>query len=320
MGSQTNIEWAHRTFNGWIGCTKVSPACDGCYAEAWSKRYGRAVWGPGQTRQRTSAKNWNEPKKWNRQAEKSGDTCRVFCSSLSDVFDTEVPEVWRADLFRLISETPHLTWMILTKRPKVARDRFGDLSWWRDVLGSGQAEKRHGLLSKLWIGTTVENQDMANLRIPILLEVPAAVHFLSCEPLLGPVNLHDVIHPSFKQKHQNDPYVAYDVLRGHIKGPDDIGLPTVDWVIAGGESGPDARPMHQEWVVSLRDQCQATSVPFFFKQWGEWHPMGQTLADGRLNAMDCQRPNRWHEESMSTRVGKKKAGGLLDGTLIQEFP
>ncbi len=218
MGENSAIAWTDHTFNPWVGCTKVSPACDNCYAESWSKRSGQVNWGHGQPRRRTTEANWSKPIKWNRQAETEGIRRRVFCASLADVFDAEVDPMWRENLFNLIDITPALDWLLLTKRPKVAAEYFdGDV-----------------VPPNVWVGTTVENQKMADTRIPHLMSINAQVRFLSMEPLLEPVELKVGILP--------------------------------DWIIVGGESGANARPMNADWARRLRDLCAHFDVPFFFKQ------------------------------------------------------
>lgn len=172
MGLATHIQWTDHTFNPWIGCDKVSPACAHCYAETWSKRYGRAEWGEGKPRQLT--KTWGDPVKWNREAAALGARRRVFCASLADVFDEEVPVEWRARLWDLIASTPALDWQLLTKRPE---NFSGFLPW------SGEP------WPNVWLGVTAENQAMAEKRLPILTVTAAAVRFISAEPLLGPLDL-----------------------------------------------------------------------------------------------------------------------------------
>lgn len=220
MGEITGISWTDHTFNPWIGCTRVSAACDHCYAETLVKRYGWAKWGAGEARKRTSDGNWRKPLQWNRKAAAAGVRRRVFCASLADVFDAEVIDEWRIELMGLIRETPSLDWLLLTKRPQVAKKFFD--SYIDPPLN-------------IWLGTTAEDQKMLDLRAPILRSIPAKVHFLSVEPMLGPMRLN-----------------------GHM----------VDWVICGGESGPGAREMPEEWAWSLREQCGLTSTAFFMKQMG----------------------------------------------------
>lgn len=263
MGQDSKIEWTHHTFNPWWGCVRVSPGCEHCYAETFAKRVGLNVWGPAKTTERRlfGEKHWAEPLKWNKQAGQAGERRRVFCASMADVFE-EHPQIeterWR--LWDLIEETPALDWLLLTKRPEniIANTArwapWGPIGKWPD---------------NIWIGTTVENQEQAEKRIPILLNVPARVRFLSCEPLLGPVDLDQA-----------------------ARHPDGTRRPNwglgIHWVICGGESGHGARPMNPEWARSLRDQCQAAGVAYHFKQWGEYrdgarlgkHAAGRLL-DGR---------------------------------------
>ncbi len=293
---KTSIEWADYTFNPWIGCTKVSPGCANCYAEARDKRFypqgecGEAFhWGSGHPRQRTGAANWKLPLKWNKEAEgrvacacgfneryvtfpgtcpkcKEAGTVysvrpRVFCGSLCDWLDDEVPIEWLADLLVLIHSAPNLDWLLLSKRPENWTRRInaannallerwlkhpnievGNCSVWLTRWTHGRRNDAFGRPpTNVWIGATVENQEMADKRIPELLEIPAKLRFLSCEPLLGEVDLPVFANPT-----------------GGSIG--------IDWVVCGGESGKGARPMHPDWVRSLRDQCEAAEVPFFFKQ------------------------------------------------------
>lgn len=169
----SRIEWTDYTFNPWYGCTKVSPACDNCYAEAWAKRSGLVEWGAGVTRRRSTPANWDKPIKWDRLASAEGIRRRVFCASLGDVFDTEVDPVWRENLFTVIDLTPCLDWLLLTKRPKVAAAYF-----------DGEA-----VPPNVWIGTTIENNAMMAARYHHLMRIRARVRFLSMEPLLEPVRL-----------------------------------------------------------------------------------------------------------------------------------
>lgn len=228
MAENSGIEWTHHTFNPWIGCTKVSAACDNCYAEAWDKRFGGERWGPHAPRQRTSAANWRKPIMWDRDAAENGIRYRVFCASLADVFDNHgsITSGWRGDLWHLISRTPNLDWLLLTKRPqnikKMLPDGYGSPAW-----GDGWPN--------VWLGTTVEDQAEYDRRVHHLTTIPAVVHFLSMEPLQGSVDL---------------------------RGADGL-----EWVIVGGESGHSYREAKAEWFRSIRDQCAAAGVPFLFKQW-----------------------------------------------------
>lgn len=253
----------------------VSPACDHCYAEAQAKRAPRTFggWGPHAERKRTSESYWRQPLKWNSGARKAGTRPRVFCASMADVFDNAVPVAWRCDLWDLIAETPHLDWLLLTKRPS-------------NIAGM-LPQRSHGALTgwgptgypNVWLGTTVENQAEADRRIPHLLAVPAARRFLSCEPLLGPLNLRAIDLPGGDSEVL--PLGAGYLGRLH---DDEAEGRRIDWIIAGGESGPKARPSHPDWFRSLRDQCQAAGVLYFHKQNGEWRPVAPIFGDDPATA------------------------------------
>jgi protein gp37 len=178
MGENTKIEWATHTFNPWIGCTKLAhpngSACDFCYAATWAKRTGHPELWEGE-RRLTSLENWRKPRKWNRAAMEAGERHRVFCASLADVFDNQVPDVWRIDLWQVIEETPHLDWLLLTKRPQNIHKMLPP-NW-----GYGYPN--------VWLGITAENQREYERRWPDLREIPAEVHFISYEPALGPLCL-----------------------------------------------------------------------------------------------------------------------------------
>ena len=287
MAENTKIEWADSTFNPFIGCTKVSPACDNCYAEnLMGKRMGVVQWGAGQPRKRTSVKNWNLPLRWDKarfmqcglcgwrgecdaeligcgncgSSDELSDTRRrVFCASLADVFDNEVPVQWRADLFDLIRRCENLDFLLLTKRVgnvmKMANE-VADMPRLSSHTGHLIAHQwRNGSPPKnVWLGATVVNQEEADRDIPKLLAVPAAKRFLSMEPLLGPVDLNYVRQRIQAQRSQ---------LARAINGET-----WLDWVIVGGESGPGARPMSPDWARSIRDQCEEAGVALFVKQMG----------------------------------------------------
>lgn len=300
MSQLTNIEWCDSTFNPWIGCTKVSPACDDCYAARSSPaRTLNVVWGEKEQRRRTSVSNWALPRRWNAAAAQfqaeHGRRQRVFCASLADVFDNRVPIEWRDDLWRLIEATPNLDWLLLTKR-------IGNAANMLPVPSDFDRLYPH-----VWLGATICNQAEADRDIQKLLAVPARVRFLSIEPLLGPVDLLST----------GDVLCRCDGCLSMAKEfPETRGLRRIDWVIAGGESGPRARPMSPDWARRLRDQCSAAGVPFLFKQWGEWIPMfGQ--AEGL-----CVRPNKVTTQDgwVMGWAGKKVSGRLLDGVEHSEFP
>src|SRR6185503_6781460 len=253
MGSKTSISWCDFTFNPWHGCQKVSPGCDRCYAMTLVERLGWVdggadgkyrIWGPPKTtlRRLFGAKHWSEPLRWNQQAEQAGERRRVFCASMADVFEDH-PGVGsdRLQLWQLISSTPMLDWLLLTKRPENVREMVPS-HWWSN-----------GFPKNVWLGTSVETQQYAAIRIPILLRLPAAVRFLSCEPLLGPLDLRPWLTPLGMAVNGR---VAIECEHGYDACPEcDSGPPLIQWVIAGGESGAGHRPMSVHWVESLRDQC-----------------------------------------------------------------
>jgi protein gp37 len=242
MGEQTTISWTDHTFNPWIGCTRVSPGCDKCYAEReWDQRRHFVEWGPHGKRRRTTS-TWGDPVRYNENAAEFHTIYnrrqRIFCASIADVFDNQAPNEWRADLWRLIRETPAVDWQLLTKRPQNIVKMLPP-DW-----GDGYAN--------VWLGTSTEDELHYRVRWPILVHIPAVVHFISYEPALGPL------------------------------GPIDIGERLPDWIICGGESGPDPRPMSLDWARDVRDQCAAAHIAFFFKQnGGSGSKKGGALLDGR---------------------------------------
>lgn len=272
MAKDSKIEWTHHTFNPWWGCAKVSPACKHCYAEAWAKRVGSSVWGKQAPRRFFGDAHWKEPLRWNREADREGMKRRVFCASMADVFERKAElNVWRKRLWNLIDETPSLDWLLLTKRPQNIRSMAPWEEEWPE---------------NVWLGCTAENQKWADERVPLLLQIPARVRFLSCEPLLGPLDLK--------------PYFS-----------DDSAM-SIQWVIAGGESGPHSRPMNPEWVRVLRDQCLHSEVAFHFKQWGHWVPEELVpLSQRKVIVIDGHR---------LAAAGKGKAGRSLDGRTWDELP
>lgn len=301
MADATNIEWCDSTFNAWTGCTKVSPACDHCYAEAWAKRSGTVQWGPEAARRRTTPANWRKPVKWNasgfyqcsncgsrNEGEHAKDragaetwvcsTCqserikptrrRVFCNSLGDWLDLDTPIGDFVDFLDLVRLTPELDWLLLSKRIGNWRKRLAEAhshcAWADDSAAFSawvEAWLRDTPPANVWIGSTVVNQEEADRDIPKLLAVPARVRFLSIEPMLGPIKLERI--EIGDHRHPLGTWCA--PLTGCFTDS-----PTLHWIICGGESGPGARPMHPDWARSLRDQCKAAGVPFLFKQWGEW--------------------------------------------------
>lgn len=246
MAENTKIEWADATVNHWAGCSAVSPACDHCYAQRMAGRLWAVEWGAGKPRRRfLSARDMLEA--IDRKAQRLGRRLRVFHNSLSDMFDNEVPDAWRMDAFKAMADTPHLIHLVLTKRIGNVRAYTQRDGLAFDLIGDG----------RVWLGITVVNQDEADRDIPKLLAVPAATRFLSIEPMLGPIDIQPFLLSSYDK-------AAHDaqMLPG-LSRADKLG-----WVIAGGESGPGARPMHPDWVRNLRDQCQAAGVALFVKQMG----------------------------------------------------
>lgn len=235
MGEATKIEWADHTFNPWWGCTKVSPGCDHCYAEAWAKRTGNAVWGNDAARREMSDAHWRLPYRWDAQAARLGVRHRVFCASMADVFELRDDLRARRDrLWSTIAECQSLDWLLLTKRIGNAPSL---LPWRKGRVWA--ADPWH----HVWLGATVVNQDEVSRDVPRLVRTPSAVRFLSVEPLLGPVN-----------------------LRPHLRA--------LDWVIVGGESGPKARHCNPQWIRIVVEDCRNASVPVFVKQLGAHSGLG----------------------------------------------
>lgn len=284
MAENSAISWTRHTWNPWMGCTKVSPACDGCYAEAlMDKRYGKVQWGNA-PRVRTGAHTWNDPFRWQRRAEKDGDRPFVFCASLADIFDNQVDPQWRADAFDVMRRTPRLVYLLLTKRPQ-------NIVRLADAAG--------GLPGNAAIGTTVEDQKRSDINLSALqvakIEVRPLFTFGSFEPLLGPIVIPLAFMPDW-------------IITG---GETDQG-------------GHLSRPTHPEWFRSLRDQAAAAGVPFHHKQNGEWVPLqandGQWPTDlpgfCRLTHSGERADGGWPMQ----KVGKKFAGRMLDGVEHNAFP
>ena len=358
VGDTTHIEWTDATWNPVTGCTRVSPGCVNCYID-WAPPFrveGRhftdrdgnrshAIGATTGVRLHPDRLDWPLRKRsWRGK--------RVFVCSLADLFHDDVPDEYIARVFAVMALTPEVTYQVLTKRPARMRALLSspDFHWrvWHGLLtashaamltippyvtahfhGGARLGERHMTpLPNVWLGVTVEDQERADLRIPILLDTPAAVRWLSCEPLLGPVNLGRAVGTYY----------------GGDPREDESGI---DWVVAGGESGPGARPMHPDWARSLRDQCRDAGVPFLFKQWGEWapdewidedgcrhvgrkpeardskslvmHPAGMTALtpDNPFDPWEHGHPC-WH--TVMRRVGKKRAGRLLDGAQHDGYP
>lgn len=288
--AETSIEWASHVWNPVTGCTRVSEGCDHCYIERTPpfRMQGRRFDKPGvggTTGVAMHAGRLTQPLRWRKPR-------RVFVNSLADLFHDDVDLDTIASVFAIMAMTPRHTFQVLTKRHARMRAVVAHPDFQTHValqaLTFGMVLSGPWPLPNVWLGVSVESQQWADIRIPALLETPAAVRWLSCEPLLGPVE-----------------------LKAHWLRPTFPG-PAVDWVVAGGESGPGARPMQPDWARSLRDQCAAERVPYFFKQWGEWAPLVPGVATGR--------ELRAYPGALLKRAGKKLAGRELDGRTWDEYP
>lgn len=370
MADKTNIEWTDATWNIITGCTLVDDGCTNCYAAhliaSWPaignhpSRTGLARKNAAGVAKFTGEVRFNEawldqPLRWKRPR-------RIFVCAHGDLFHESVPDEWLDRVFAVMALCPQHTFQVLTKRPDRARAYLTrpDVSVNVGLEAFGITLEQHsrtpgsnvgaGIILKAtdinpgalkvwplpnaWLGTSVSDQASADKRIPDLLATPAAVRFLSMEPLLGPVDLTNIERPMWPGTH------IYSALECDVDPEDDDEWrgATIDWVIVGGESGPNARPMDPESARSLRDQCVAAGVPFFFKQWGEWAPL-ETTAE-RAGVVTGQTPRaQWHDacgliidtpaaedpltffsEGQVFRIGKKRAGRLLDGREWNEMP
>lgn len=254
MGANSKIQWTDHTFNPWIGCLKINEGCKYCYAEILDKRWGNDRWGPGEKRTRTSEANRKKPLQWDKEAFLRGIRYKVFCASLADIFEDNDQVIdWRLDLFDMVKSTPNLDWLILTKRPHIARRFFG--------------LRKDFILENVWLGVSISDQETANELIPDLIKIPTRIRFISYEPALGEVNFNRIPcpngcePPNYCNWCYPDGFEAtgtIDVLNGGY----------IDWVIIGGESGPKARPFHLEWADNIIRQCKMAGVACFVKQLG----------------------------------------------------
>lgn len=289
---KSKIEWTDITWNPVTGCTRVSAGCDNCYAVRMTKRlesmgqknYAGLV-NEGKNHFNGTVKlhyaKLKDPFRWQKPR-------KVFVNSMSDLFHDDVDFGFIIDVLHTIEKNPKHIFQVLTKRPERAIEFFNEYApnpYWGDDIPKN-----------LWLGVSVEDQFTADERIPLLLQIPAKVKFLSCEPLLGPVDFHTIKIPANIYK----PVIDF-----------------IDWVIVGGESGPGARPLHPDWVRSIRDQCKQAEVPFFFKQWGEYSPCNDMISFYNLHLKEN---HVFDDAQFVFKIGKKEAGNLLDGKQHLEFP
>lgn len=341
MGDKTQIEWTDATWNPVTGCTKVSAGCDNCYAEKVANRFAGTKAYPDGFKVTLRPDRLDQPLRWKRPRS-------IFVNSMSDLFHSDVPDEFIARVFAIMAIAQQHTYQVLTKRPGRMRSLLGSGDFWRmvgyicDDAGNPDAgPDQLNPAPNVWLGVSVEDQKWADIRIPLLLDTPAAVRFLSCEPLLGPVRL-DMIDWS-PSRYGIDgainsltgswwPAVGDPIEEARLH---EEGHPKIDWVIVGGESGPHARPMHPEWARSLRDQCVVGAVPFLFKQWGEWRwaqeaddhdyevAHGDRFAQPWLSLdIDGTLHDGAPTDTSATvqKVGKKAAGRDLDGCTWDEYP
>ena len=322
MSDKTGIEWTDATWNPVTGCTKLSQGCKNCYAkhQAWprlSAMPNTVYTGREFEDVMCHPERLDQPLCWTKPR-------LIFVNSMSDLFHEDVPFEFIASVFWVMSVTTRHTYQVLTKRPQrmleffkwvdegagaFPDDRISDCApdeiAWKPATGSRSGYDNCGPAfpyENVWLGVSVEDQDSADERIPLLLQAPAAVRWISAEPLLGGVNLERVELNGGR----------FDALRGGPVSAAD--WPGINWVVVGGESGANARPMHVDWARSIRDQCAAANVPFLFKQWGEWAPYDRSRVDGEALATPCSL------DVPMQRVGKKSAGRLLDGVQHDGYP
>lgn len=309
----TKIEWATETWNPVTGCTPISEGCANCYAKRMSKRLvGRCGYPEDEPfRVTLHPDKLDQPMKWKKPR-------MIFVCSMGDLFHEDVPNSFLDQIFAVMAKAEQHIFLILTKRPKRAKEYILKAMYDENCNYQGWYEAINDLgipdvtpMENVWLGVTAENQARADERIPVLLQIPAAKRFVSVEPMLGPVDLSlsDGVDLSMSIGTGLKPGKSYLIN-------------SLDWVICGGETGPGARPMHPDWVRSLRDQCQAAGVPFFFKSWGEWMPSYQTGATfelSRLKTDEVVMSGPGHGVVMK-KVGKKAAGRLLDGQTWEQRP
>lgn len=311
----TKIEWATKTWNPVTGCTPVSPGCVNCYAKRMAGRYPQVhgFYNPLAagirpepfSRVQFHPDRLDIPLRWKKPQ-------RIFVCSMGDLFHEDVREEWIDEVIGTMYFRPQHTFMVLTKRP-ARMQRY---------MNGGNFDRRTWPIRNLWLGVTAENQAAADERIPLLLQTPAAVRFVSVEPMLGPVDLTriDAREDGLGWSMHVDALHGGLWTGGGRSGQHTLKrrLDPLDWVICGGESGPGARAMYPEWARGLRDQCQAAGTRFFFKQWGEWGPVPIPWDVDEVEAAKPSGVSHWTEKwnghtYVMHRIGKKAAGCLLDG-------
>jgi len=358
----SKIEWTDATWNPLVGCAVTSPGCTNCYAmamagrlEAMNEATGKTPHYAGLTRKVNGKTVWTgkvgqaPDAVWEQPLRRRKPTT-YFVNSMGDLFHPEVTDDQIDRVFAIMALAPQHRFQVLTKHPERMRDwmiadpfsrilnvRVQGISVFDQIAKGRKLSFQEWPLPNVWLGVSVEDQRRADERIPLLLDTPAAVRFVSCEPLLGPVNLTLIQKAGTGTE---DAPVQGDYWLSAIHGgacvfdpdpgqdPDEGWVhifdahPKLDWVIVGGESGPDARPMHPDWARSIRDQCADADVPFFFKQWGEYFPHGMTWKEGGdySSAYIREAPVSLPSGTMVYRVGKSKAGRLLDGVVHDAMP
>jgi len=344
MSEHSKIEWTDATWNPVRGCSLISDGCTHCYAMKQAHRFS----GPdkayeGLTELGPDGPRWNgnitlveseldKPLRWKRPR-------KIFVNSMSDLFHEDVPDEFMEEVWARMVVCDRHIFIILTKRPERMYKFLAAQDWNRVSKRVVKIEpfaaaktldrKKRGqrIFQNVWLGVSVENQKTADDRIPPLLECPAAVRFVSYEPALGPVDLTNLSVQTHGGIEQWDALDKVDAGDAEPPAPDTV----LDWVIAGGESGPGARPSHPDWFRQVRDDCQAAGVPFFFKQWGEWgeiHPtfgenLGGLMRRGTVRIVKAVGENNGRLEKddvFMRRVGKKGTGDLLDGRQYHQFP
>lgn len=314
MADHSTIEWTQASWNFIDGCTRISDGCDHCYIERtppfrMAHRHFDKPGIGGTTGVRLHSDKLGLPMKWRKPR-------RIFTNSLGDLFHEAVPDQFIAEAFAVMVLAPQHTYQVLTKRHARMRSLLGGaktngfLHLIADaILARGYRTSFAWPLPQVWLGVSVENQQWADIRIPALLDTPAAVRWLSCEPLLGAVDLAAHLD---RMEHKGSEHSA------DVGGIDWYG-PRIGWVVAGGESGPGARPMHPAWARTLRDQCASAGVPYFFKQWGEHVTVDQMTVD-TFRAWDAAHGSDVYRDDVQWQVGKKAAGRVLDGRTHDEYP